>query len=409
MTREIAGVGGRFKAEPEDFVVEEVPLYPPSGEGEHTFLRLEKRGISTFEAIRRLARAVGVRERDVGYAGMKDARAVTTQWVSLAGVPPAEADGLELAKLRVLEAHRHSHKLRKGHLAGNRFRCVLRGVDAAGEARAREILARLTQQGVPHAFGPQRFGEPPLNHLAGRALLRGEPAGVLAVLLGPLPEESAASASEEPARRDARAHYHAGDVAAALNAWPPRCNQERRMLKALLDGADAATTVKLLPKKLKELYVNAYQSALFNRLLAERLKAEALAALEEGDVAYKHANGACFVVEDAARETERAPRFEISPAGPLFGTKTLAAKGEPGAREQALLDAEGIAFAHFALPGGLAQRGERRPYRVPVKEAQLVWNEPSAGCCTVSFTLPPGAYATNVLAELTKSAATFAE
>src|SRR5262247_2707914 len=105
-------VRGEIKANPEDFVVEEVPIYSPSGVGTHTIFLLEKRGIATFEAIRRIARALGRRDEDFGYAGLKDARAVTRQLVSIEHEPPARVLALELPDLRIPWAELHGNKLR---------------------------------------------------------------------------------------------------------------------------------------------------------------------------------------------------------------------------------------------------------------------------------------------------------
>ena len=121
----------RIAATPEDFVVEELPLYAPAGEGAHTFVRVEKRLRTTEEVAADLARAAGVSARDVGYAGRKDRRAVATQWLSVPGLDPERARDLALPGVQVLDAGRHPHKLRTGHLRGNRFELVVRGVDAA--------------------------------------------------------------------------------------------------------------------------------------------------------------------------------------------------------------------------------------------------------------------------------------
>lgn len=158
---------------PEDFRVDEVPLYSPAGEGGHTFVRVEKRGRTTEEVARALARAAGVPPRDVGYAGRKDRFAVTTQWFSVPGLPPESAGRLALPDARVLEAAAHPHKLRTGQLRANRFSIALReGVaDRAGiEAR----LAGLVERGMPNRFGGQRFGRDGANADRGRKLLAGE-------------------------------------------------------------------------------------------------------------------------------------------------------------------------------------------------------------------------------------------
>jgi len=164
----------RVRERPEDFTVEEVPAYEPSGEGGHTFVWVEKRGLGTEEVARFLAREAGVPPRDVGYAGRKDRWAVTRQWLSVPGLEPAAALRLRREGLEVLEARRHPHKLRTGHLRGNRFELVVRGVTDELAARARAGLQRAAESGFPNRFGAQRFGRDGRNAEAGRALLTGE-------------------------------------------------------------------------------------------------------------------------------------------------------------------------------------------------------------------------------------------
>jgi len=176
-TRWLEGAAGRLGAAPEDFQVLEVPAYPATGQGDHTFCRLWKRGLGTPEAVERIARAIGVSPGDIGVAGRKDRWAETVQMISVPGVDPARLMALEWADLGILEAVRHPHKLRTGHLAGNRFRLRLRGTDAETASRARAVLQSLSEQGCPNAFGPQRFGARARNVAEGIALLRGRRRG----------------------------------------------------------------------------------------------------------------------------------------------------------------------------------------------------------------------------------------
>lgn len=167
----------RLRATPEDFRVDEVPLYRPTGEGEHTFVLVEKRERTTEEVARELAQAAGVRPRDVGYAGRKDRVAVATQWFSVPRLAPEAAFSLVLPGVRVLEAAAHPHKLRTGQLRGNRFRIVVRDLDAAAVAGAQRRLEDLVRVGMPNRFGAQRFGREGDNAEAGRRLLAGEAPG----------------------------------------------------------------------------------------------------------------------------------------------------------------------------------------------------------------------------------------
>lgn len=335
LTGELPGVGGVIRAIPEDFRVEERPLYLPCGEGEHLYLRITKRGLSTPDLVKRLSSTFGVKAMGIGVAGLKDAQAVTTQMVSVHGLAPEavarlEPDG-EVLAVEVLGKHRN--RLRPGHHSGNAFRLVVRQVDQRAAASVPLVLEVLVRRGLPNFFGPQRQGRGGLNYQVGAELLR-------------------------DAGRRAR-----------------------------------------MPRSKRLWYLNAYQSEIFNRVLARRLAS--FDRVMTGDWAMKHENGACFPVEDEVREQPRAAAFEISPTGPLFGSRAPWATGEPGRIEQEVVREFG------ATPDSLKQaaaacgfRGERRPLRVPLKD--LAWSlEGSA--LTLSFTLPPGAYATSLLRELRKT------
>ena len=153
---------------------------------------------------------------------------------------------------------------------------------------------------------------------------------------------------------------------------------------------------KVLNKKLKGLFVSAFQAKLFNHLLVQRM--DRLGQLEDGDVAYIHGKGAAFLVKDASIEQPRADSFEISPSGPLFGPKTLKAEGNPGKQEQTILADYNLLPEDFIVPG-LKIQGARRPYRFQLKEAKLGWDDG----LMLSFELQSGAYATTVLAEVMKN------
>jgi tRNA pseudouridine13 synthase len=172
LTAALPGTGGSIRATPEDFEVEEIPAYGPSGQGEHLFLLVEKVGLDTPEAALRIATALGLQLADVSWAGLKDRVARTRQWLCV----PARAEAVlaHLAptpELRVLSHARHGNKLRVGHLRGNLFRIRIR--DAERPAAVTPVMQRLVAEGLPNAFGEQRFGRGD-TALRGKALVRGE-------------------------------------------------------------------------------------------------------------------------------------------------------------------------------------------------------------------------------------------
>lgn len=148
----------RFWSTPETFRVEEVPAYLPCGEGSHVYVWIEKIGLTTAEAIRRLAQAVEVAPHDVGYAGMKDKHATTWQWLSFPETAAAALERVDVPGIRVLERKRHTNKLRVGHVRQNRFEVTLTEVTDAEAPALRERFASMLRDGVPNRYGQQRFG-----------------------------------------------------------------------------------------------------------------------------------------------------------------------------------------------------------------------------------------------------------
>lgn len=356
VTAALPGTGGVLKERPGDFLVEELPLYEPSGTGEHLFLFIEKTDLTTDEAVRRICRAFGVGRGAVGMAGLKDKLAVTRQWISihLPGVKDGdaargiEALGAEPESLRVARAARHGNKLRLGHHAGNRFILKVRQVGPEAVVRAKPILDFLARHGAPDFFGVQRFGKEGDNAEMGRLLLLGEA--------------------------------------------PPEVRRKRPDERAFL--------------------VSAFQSAVFNRTLALRVEQGHWNRLLPGDLAMKHDNGAVFAVDEAVAQTEnaeggRVDRLEVSASGPLWGSGMIRPTGEPAAIEaQALAE---FGFTPDALAeacakvGGDNTRGARRPLRIPVRETALAFSVDADGpCLELAFLLPKGAFATEVMREVMK-------
>lgn len=338
ITSDLGAVEARYKVEPEDFQVEEIPAYLPSGSGEHLFVLVEKEGRNTLEVAADIAHALGVHPKDVGIAGQKDRQARTIQWMSLPTRARDAALALEGEGFRVLDAAFHGNKLRTGHLRGNRFRIRLRGLAPGAFPRLRAILDALEARGLPNAYGGQRFGSSGDNAEAGRRLLLGE-------------------ASKAAQRRNAR---------------------------------------------LRRLLVSAFQSEIFNGVLAERIRRGTWDVPQEGDVLMRLQSGGLFVCTSPAEDAPRVASFECSVTGPLPGPKMRPVpQGEPASLEAAVLAASGVTPAHLAASRDAP--GARRALRIPVQVAATEEIDPAGESSAVlTFDLPAGSYATCVLREITK-------
>ena len=154
-----------------DFQVDEIPAYEPSGIGDHVYFLIEKRGLATARAVRDIARALRVRPRDIGVAGLQDARGVTRQMLSLEHADPGQIEALQLPRISVLRVSRHRNKLRMGHLLGNRFTIKVRDTDLSHVADLRKRAEILVRRGVPNYYGSQRFGNRGDTWQVGRELL----------------------------------------------------------------------------------------------------------------------------------------------------------------------------------------------------------------------------------------------
>ena len=350
--------------EPEDFIVEELPLYEPTGTGTHTFFAIRKRNLSTLEAINRIARDLQVRPQQFGYAGLKDRNAVTTQVLSVEGVLPERVLKIEQPNIEVLWAERHPHKLRVGHLRGNRFEITVHDVPHDTLPRVKAVMDRLATEGVPNRFGAQRFGNKNDSHLIGKALVKTDWDAVLRYII-----------TDDALQID--------DVA-------------RRMQRELAKRSPEKV-VMCIPHRLRKLFLSAYQASLFNRVLEKRTPC--LGKLLEGDIAVKHDNGAPFLVADATAEQPRADAFEISPSGPIFGYKMRLPTGDVLTLEKSILADEGVRLEAFRKVVGIRLPGTRRPLRMPMQLHEVLETVNGRGV-RLSFTLPAGGYATVVLEEL---------
>ncbi|HEY8376866.1 MAG TPA: tRNA pseudouridine(13) synthase TruD, partial [Nannocystis sp.] len=356
----------------------------------------EKAGLTTHKAVADIARALGVHPRAIGFAGLKDARAVTRQRLSVEHVDPDRIAALEIPRIRVLSVARHPRKLRVGHLAGNRFTIRLRDVDLDRIDDVRRVLDALSRRGVPNYFGVQRFGVRGDTAEIGRRLVAGDVAGSVA-LIGGAPGPLDAGAILE-----ARKAFHAGDFAAAAELWPRTHAAYARLSRAMArEKGNARRAIRAFDRRMLRFFVNAYQSWLFNQVLARRI--DTIDRVFDGDLAVKHDTGGVFRVQDAAAEQPRVDAFEISPTGPLPGPRMRRAEGSPGAIEDEVLREAGVRLEDFPEKGPFRVTGGRRALRFPLRDATVEPGHDEVGpFLEFRFTLPPGCYATAVLRELCK-------
>jgi len=336
-----------FKQTKDDFVVTEVPLYEFSGEGEHLIIKIRKKDLSTWDAVEILANFVGCKTRDIGYAGLKDKNAMTVQSLSIHKQYEEKLKSFKHDNIKILETTYHNNKIKVGHLKGNKFFIRLKRVNLIDCRKIEAALSEIVTCGMPNYFGFQRFGIEGDNYKKGKAIIEG--------------------------------------------------------------------TLKEKRRNLKQMYINAYQSYLFNSWLSKRIEISKLIAAFEPNEVYEKLNlpldvvkrmkkqkhplkimtgdmlshypyGRIFTIDDLETESEKFYNRDRVPTGLLSGKRVktsidLAYEIEKDYQENT------------------GEDGARRFAWIFPEDVQSNYKE-EKNWMELSFYLPKGSYATELIAEI---------
>lgn len=400
------GIGGRIKERPEDFVVEEEPRLPAPGDGKHVIARVTATRWETNDLVEQLAARLDIPAGYIGFAGMKDKQAVTTQYMSFP-VSMQRVRSLDLPRVSIEVLYRSRRPIYRGQLAGNHFYVTIRGItgtERQAEATRRQLL---TAGGFPNFFGVQRFGiVRPVTHLVGRHIVAGDfERAVMTYAATPMPGEDETCREVRQWLEDTR------DFEEALQRCPSRLNYERRLIKHMArQPGDWTGALQQLPDSLLQLFVHAYQSWLFNHMVSERLhRGIAVNEAVPGDVVLSMDRGA-MQQQDGIPVSDRnvdkinrqIAKHRCLPSAALVGSEASLADGVMGDVERAVLDKEGISPGDFtvaAMPS-LSSRGLRRAILAPLTGLRM---EMAGDTARLSFSLPKGCYATCLLREFMKT------
>ena len=413
------GIGGTIRNHYEDFYVEELPKIIPEGEGPNVWIWIEKTGRTTLDVMLDISRDLHISRKRLGFAGMKDKKAVTKQWICVANMDSEEQlnqiKELDIYKTKFLKITRGRKKLRMGQLKGNKFKILIKNIKGLEESdnpektindatlRASKILKTLEKTGVPNYFGWQRFGKPRTNtHLVGEALIHNDLKEAVRRYIGnPFPEES----NENKLARQA---YDEGQLEKSLDLMPKGMRYEKMMLKELikeqnkkndLDDYSYKKALSALPKPLQRMFVNAYQSFLFNEVVSNRV-AMGIDKYIPGDIMID--NEEHIIHNDNHEELQNLmDNFKANPTSPLFGTKVPFANGETGEMEKETLSKYNLTksdFECYKMPK-LGSHGLRRSMRFKVWDTSAQAHEDGV---LLEFSINKGSYATAVLREVMK-------
>ena len=429
------GLGGVIKRAVEDFVVQEVLVdgsmatiekvvaKPPLGATatQQPFLLcvFVKRNWDTFVAIKNLAKGLGIDQARIQFAGIKDAKAVTAQHLTIEGLLAGEADKVRAKDMELRPLGYFHSPMSPFYLLGNDFKINIKAIPYEKETiqeRISKVMAELAKAGgIPNFYGHQRFGTTrPITHLVGKALVQGKiETAALIFLAMPSPYEHPESTQARASLRDTQ------DFQSALKEFPKQLRFERLMLGHLAENsADFVGAFRRLPLKLRLLFVQGYQSYLFNRFLSERIKrGMLLGKAEAGDFTVSLERSGLPMIR-TAKIVDETNLIEVNKsiesgkmrlALPVVGFIQRFSQGEEGELQHRVLEDEGVDLQGFriaALPE-VSARGELRAAVSPIREfsfANAFVNEAGNEKLSVQleFMLLKSSYATVLLREVIK-------
>ncbi|NOX16289.1 MAG: tRNA pseudouridine(13) synthase TruD [Epsilonproteobacteria bacterium] len=343
-----------FTKNSSDFIVNELPLYEFSGEGEHLILHVRKKDMTTWQMVQALSEVCGAKTRDFGYAGLKDKDGMTTQYVSVHKSFEKKLENFSHENIKIISKTYHNNKIRIGHLKGNRFFIRLKRANKIDAQKLENAIKTLAKEGFPNFFGYQRFGKQGDNYILGREILQGK---------------------RKERKRKMKNFFISAYQSFLFNEWL----SNRLKIGHMIDGfneKEAAQTLGFSVELIKELK----QQKRFFKIF-------------EGDVLHHYPAGKAFICEDMKTELARFEEEAITATGWLPGNRSMRC-GDGIAKvleEKIYSEAEPY----------LAQMdGARRFAWAFLKDVEYEYKEDQSWF-EMHFSLPKGSYATVVLEELT--------
>jgi len=334
-----------FNPTSRDFIVDEIPLYEFTGEGEHLIVHVRKKDMTTWEMITAIAKYCKIKQRDIGYAGLKDKHAMTMQYISiLAKGNEEKLKTFNHDKIKILSTTRHNNKIRTGHLKGNHFKVRLKKVLGVQKDKLDSVLKWVKKNGVPNYFGNQRFGNHGDNWKEGKAIVEG---------------------TLKMRDRKTRTFLINAYQSYLFNNWLSK----RIELSMLLEAFSEADSEKVFELPKGSLAGTKKQAHFFKVL--------------EGDLMMHYPFGRVFELESLEEESKRFSEFDIAPSGLLAGTRVSRTT-----KTSELLEKN--------YDEEIDENGVRRYAWIKVTDVKKTYVEEKAHY-ELEFSLPKGSYATNVL------------
>lgn len=410
------GVGGKLRYIPEDFIVKEVSNYPPEKEnGKFTIADVSATNWETNLLVREISNWLHISRQRIGFAGTKDKRAKTTRLMSFYNISVEGLSNVKIKNVLIENIYRSDRPIKVGNLVGNKFDLIIRKIAEDSKVdHIQDVVSFINKNdGFPNFYGIQRFGIiRPITHVVGKHIVKSDfEKAVMSYIANPIKGEDEESYK---LREKLQKTY---DFPEALRFYPNQLNFEKAILnKLVIDPKDFVGSLKELPKNLLTMFVYAYQSYLFNKILSERIKRKLpINRAIIGDVVLPIRKNVIdqdgILVKDSNidKVNKQISKKKAVVSGVLFGSDSVFSEGEMGEIEYKIVEKEKIDHRDFIIPEipYISSSGSRRSLLAFVKDLDFKFADDSLNECgkllNLKFKLQKGCYATSLLREFMKT------
>jgi tRNA pseudouridine13 synthase len=410
------GIGGKLRTKPEDFIVSEVSNYPSKKEdGKFAIADVTSVNWETNILVRELSNWLHISRQRIGFAGTKDKRAMTTQLMSFYNIPKQKLSEIKIHNVKIDNIYYSNHPVKIGNLLGNQFEIIVRNINDDSNLEQGQKIASFIEDnnGFPNFFGIQRFGIiRPITHIVGKYIVKNDfEKAVMTYIANPIKGEDEESYE---LRKNLQETY---DFSEALKKYPNNLNFEKAILNKLVQNPkDFIGALKELPKNLLSMFVYAYQSYLFNKILSERIRQKIpINQAIIGDLILPIRKGIFNETPIPVSEKNiKKVNYQISKgnavvSGVLFGSDSVFCDGEIGEIEHKIIKKENFDPRDFIICDipFISSSGSRRPIFAKIKDLnfELIEDELDTNkkAVNIKFELKKGSYATSLLREFMKT------
>lgn len=347
-----------FNKGSKDFTVEELPLYKFSGDGEHIVVLIRKKDMTTWEMLSALSSAIGIKQKDIGYAGLKDKDGMTIQYISMPKSFESQITAFAHPNIKILNITRHKNKIKLGHLAGNRFFIRLKKVMPSDFVKLKNALAKIESEGMPNYFGYQRFGRDGKNHELGREIAHGQ---------------------RTERNQNLKRFFISAYQSKLFNDWLSFRIDTSRLIESF-DKKELNEAIKI--------HFASKGIAAPNIPPTELKKQTQFFKILDGEAMCHYPHGKLFNAEDPKEEAARFDKKQIAPTGLLCGERNRLSSGDAFEIEKYFMDDK------------IPALGDRRYAWIFPYECSAEYDEEEAHA-KIRFCLPKGSYATYLIEEIT--------